>query len=381
MATKKVTDLTVKKNNKLAEMKSIVEQVIAENRTKDEDETKRYNTLDKEVKGIEAQIKEYETLDELNRNTGTSVEVRNDEKQVGKVESFRNWLVDAHRSNKTSSFFYETEHRAEPILVATDSAIINKTVNSGVDILTSPAEAFLRKLGVTFYEGLNGNFVIPSMAEDTAAFYAEDASAASADMATSSLTLAARRISHTQAISKETLAQTNPTIYASILQNLVNGVWNAVTYDVFDTLQTDAASSVFGTTVAGLVYGDLIKMEASIGGLNIGAGAYVTTPSGKAYLKNKIALGTTVGPAIWQTDNTVNGYPAYGVPAANANGVYFGDFSKMAVGQWGGLEIVVDPYSDAKKGLINLTVIGLFDTGCFNKRGLVWTANASIGLG
>jgi HK97 family phage major capsid protein len=374
----KLTALTNKKYAKLEEMKEIVDQAIAENRSKDESETKRYNTLDSQVKGIEDQIKELENQEQLNQRMAKP-EVKDVKVDVPVSVQFRDWLKDSVRQGITSSFNGLAEYRADPWITGTDSAIINKTIAPGVDILTSPAEAFLRKLGVTFYTGLNGSFIVPSMGEDTATFASESGDASSANMSTSSLTLAARRVTHTQNISKETLAQTNPGIYASIIQNLVNGIYNAVTNDVFDTLQTDAASSVTTPTVAALAYGDLVKMEASIGGLNIGAGAYVTTPTGKAYLKQKIALGTTVGPAIWN-NNEINGYPAYGVPAANANGVYFGDFSKMAVGQWGGLEIIVDPYTKAKQGEIVLTAIGMFDTGCFNKRGLCWTANASIGL-
>ena len=122
-----------------------------------------------------------------------------------------------------------------------------------------------------------------------------------------------------------------------------------------------------------------LGMEASIGGLDIGAGAYVTTPTIKAYLKQKALLGTDNGP-VWGLDNNVNGYPAYGVPAANATAIYFGDFSRMAVGQWDTLEIIVDPYSNAKKGLIDLTVIGLFDTGVTNKRAFCWDNDVSAGL-
>jgi HK97 family phage major capsid protein len=377
---KKINDLNVKKTAKLNEMKEIVEQVVAENRTKDEDENKRYASLDKEVKNIELQIQELENLEELNKRTGSPVEVRSESTQPLSVQ-FRDWLKDSVRKNQTSSFQALAEYRADPILASTDTAIINKTVNSTVDILHSPAEAFLRKLGVTFYEGLVGNFVVPAMTEDTATFPGEDVSAGSAGMATVDLTLAARRVSHTQNISKETLVQTNPGIYASILQNLVNGVWNAVTNDLFDNLQTDAASAVVTPTAGGLVYGDLVKMEASIGGLNVNPAstAYVTTPTVKAYLKQKIALGTTVGPAIWY-DNEINGYPAYGVPAANTNGVYFGDFSRTAVGQWGGLEIIVDPYTKAKQGEIALTIIGMFDTGCFNAKAFAWTVSASCGM-
>ena len=81
--------------------------------------------------------------------------------------------------------------------------------------------------------------------------------------------------------------------------------------------------------------------------------------------------------AIWQ-NNQMNGYPAYGLSAANVRKTYFGDWSKTAVGTWGGLEIIVDPFTDAKKGLINLTAVALVDTGCFNKRGFAILQDASF---
>lgn len=368
---KKLNELKAKKNDTIAKM-----EMIAKAETLTEEARTEWSNLDEEVKRLEGEIAIAQRLEEINKSKVVeSRDTRIIEENKPVSLQFRDWLKDAHSQGKTSSFFYNTEERADPILTSTTSAIINKTVANSMDILTSPAEAFLRQLGVTFYPGLVGNFVIPSMAQDTAAFYAENADASWGNMLPEALTLAARRVSHTQSISKETLAQTNPAIYAGILQNLVNGVWNAVTNDVFDTLQTDAATSVY-TPPTSFAYSDLVNMEASIGGLNIGAGAYVTTPSVKAYLKNLNAAGANIK-FVWSDNNQVNGYPAYGVPAANANKVYFGDFSKMAVGQWGGLEIVVDPYTNAKKGLIDLTVIGLFDTGCINKRGLVFTTDVS----
>jgi HK97 family phage major capsid protein len=371
---KRIDDLKQKRYTKLNEMKDIVDQVVAENRSKDEDETKRYDSIDKEVKGIDLQIKELESQEELNKRMGTPLEIKTTDDKKSVVVEFRDWLKESVNQGKTSQFNGLAEYRADPILTTTDTAVINKTVANYVDILRSPGEAFLRQLGCTFYTGLVGNFVVPNMAEDTAAFVGEDVSAASANMGLADLTLAARRVTHTQAITKETLAQTNPSIYASILQNLVNGLWNAVTNDVFDTIDSDGATQKSTYGAGTLSYKMLLQQEASIGGLNIGAGAYVTTPTVKAYLKG--TAGLTNQAAMW-TNNEVNGYPAYGVTAANTGEIYFGDFSREAIGQWGGIEVIVDPYTDAKKGEIHLTAIGMFDTGVTNPRAFAILTNAS----
>jgi hypothetical protein len=252
--------------------------------------------------------------------------------------------------------------------------MISKEVFPGIDVLTSPGEAFLRNLGVTFFDNLVGNFVIPSMAEDTATFPGEDASAASASMAPASLTLAARRVTHTQAISKETLVQTSPTVYSSIVQNLIDGIWKAISYDVMDTVASDCGVSQTESIGTYPTFTNIVNMEASTLGLDLKSPAYVATPALKSYLTVTAYMTNQVG--IWK-DDMVNGYPAYSTPAQNTNVITFGDWSKMAVGLWGPIEIVVDPFTDAKKGLINLTAVALVDTGCYNKRGFKIFTNAS----
>jgi HK97 family phage major capsid protein len=322
------------------------------------------------IANVDTDVKLVERAEALAAREVVEVEAEVETEVRSAGDKFQDFL----RSAMDGSGPLKYELRADPIVTTTDTDMINKTVAPGIDILTSPGEAFLRTLGVTFYPGLTGNYAVPSMAQDTATFPGEDTTAVTADMAPDSLVLASRRVTHFQSISKETLAQTNAGIYADIVQNLVNGIWNAVTNDVFDTLETDAATQ--GGTIAGstLAYADIVNMEASIGGLNIGAGAYVTTPAVKGFLKQNVE--TTYGEAIWN-DNEMNGYPAYGVPAANSQSLYFGDFSRMAVGQWGGIELIVDPYTEAKLGNIIVTAVALVDTGCTNKRALNFIADVS----
>lgn len=366
---KKLNELKQERADKTAAYQVILDNTELSN----EERSAKLDPIDAELDILDKEIERMEKQEARNKKIAVTEtpEERTEDTPVDLGTKFRNFLNDAISGKGELTF------RAEPILTSTQTGIINKDVNPGLDILTSPGEAFLRELGVSFFPGLAGNFTIPYVGEDTATFPGEDASAANADMAPGALTLAARRVSHVQSITKETLAQTNSGVYTGIVQNLVNGVWNAVTNDVFDTLQTDCGGSrTVTTTVGGLTYSDLVNMEASIGGLNIGAGAYVTTPAVKAYLKRNTE--STYGDNIWM-DNEVNGYPAYGVPAANANKIYFGDFSKMAVGQWGGIEIIVDPYTKAKQGEIVLTAVALVDTGCYNPNGLVFTSDVSAG--
>jgi len=302
-------------------------------------------------------------------------------KEINEKPTFRDWLKEAVDNGRSASY------RADPLLSSTDTGLINKTVFPGIDTLVSPGEAFLRQLGVTFFPGLTGNFAVPSMAEDTGAFvvewgsdYTVDACAASANMAPSSLTLAARRVTHSQAITKETLNQSSPGVYSAIVQALIDGMWSAVTYDLFDNVRVDCTSSNehivnVPTASINITFTDLVNMEASLGGKILTSPAYVVTPTMRASLSTTAKMTNQEG--IFE-DGKINGYPAYAVPAQNTTFTSFGDWSRACVGQWGVPEIIVDPYTDAKKGLINLTIVGLFDTGVFNKTAIVNLCDPSV---
>lgn len=286
--------------------------------------------------------------------------------------TFRDWLKEAVEEGRQATY------RADPFLATTDTTIIEKQVFAGVDVLTSPGEKFLRELGVTFFPGLVGNFVVPAMAETVGKFVTENQNASTGSVVTSSITLGARRIAHTQAISKEILAQTNPAIYNSIVQNLIDGLWNCVTNDLFDQVRTDCTSTnekSVGVT-ATTSFQNLVNMEASMNGLMLAKPAYVITPTAKASYASFQKMTNQEG--IFD-NGVINGYPAFAVPAQNAKVVSFGDWSKACVGQWGTISIIVDPYTSAKTGLINLTIEGLFDTGVFNKLGIVNMIDVSHG--
>jgi hypothetical protein len=178
--------------------------------------------------------------------------------------------------------------------------------------------------------------------------------------------LAPRRITNSQSVTREFLAQTNPGIYQALLNNLVTGIWNGVVADFFDVVQVDAATQIT-VTGASATYANILNMEASLGCYSMDP-KYVTTPSGKAFFKG-LDIGSDGIKYAWN-GNEMNGYDALATCAANANRVYFGDWSHTALGQWGGIEVIVDPYSYASCGKIKITTLGLFDSGVQNPRAI-----------
>jgi HK97 family phage major capsid protein len=110
----------------------------------------------------------------------------------------------------------------------------------------------------------------------------------------------------------------------------------------------------------------LLEMEkgidtslASLSGLK-----WLTTPGIKEYLRN-LNVDSGSGLFVWGENGNVLGYPAYtstqvpsnlvkGGSGAACHAIILGDFSKVEMAQFGGYDIIVDPYSSASTNVVNV---------------------------
>lgn len=328
-----------------------------------------WRLYEKEINKIDREI---DQLRLRNYNKNNHISMRNT--NLNEVLEFRDWLKNSHEDNSAESF--KVELRADPILTSTDAGLIQKEVGSKVDTLLSPGEGFLRNLGVQIIPDLKGTFCLPYMDEDTGEWAAENVDGVSANMIPQSLTLNARRVTHSQSVTVETLAQSTPGLYQGILNNLTAGLWNGIVKDLLLDISTNVTgryvtngNRLFDNTV-------MVQMEASIGTYSNTNLKYVTTPSVKAYLKTVARIPNTE--VVWSKGDIVNTYPAFGHQHVAPKQVIFGDFSRSYVGIWGPFTIVLDPYTNAKKGVINLTAVALADTGVSIKKAFCILTDASI---
>ena len=86
--------------------------------------------------------------------------------------------------------------------------------------------------------------------------------------------------------------------------------------------------------------------------------------------------GATLEQIVEYTDKA--GLPAYGKSAANADHLYYGDWSQAAIGTFSGIDLLVDPYTEGSNGNIKIVASMLFDTGAANYRAFSYIADVSI---
>ena len=95
------------------------------------------------------------------------------------------------------------------------------------------------------------------------------------------------------------------------------------------------------------------------------AGGYVTTHAVAASLIQAVKYASTASP-IWEGnvwDGAVQGFPAMGTNQMAAASMLFGDWSSVVVGEWGVLEIEVNPYANFQAAIMGVRAIVSMDCG------------------
>ena len=120
-------------------------------------------------------------------------------------------------------------------------------------------------------------------------------------------------------------------------------------------------------------YANLCALEASIENNNIfGKMSYLVSPGAKANLRSmaksskvtQLVLegGDIDGTPVYSSTNVGKGVGS-GTPFVQSGNLIYGDFSNLVIGQWGGLDLTVDPYTLAAAGKVRVVVNAFFGVG------------------
>lgn len=135
-------------------------------------------------------------------------------------------------------------------------------------------------------------------------------------------------------------------------------------------------------TSAGLTYADAVAMESMIAADNadVGSMAYVFNSGVRGQTKTtpKFGSGTDQG-VVWETGNTVNGYRTEVTNTIKDKDVFFGNFNDFIIGMWGGLDMIVDPYTLSKKGGLRIVVFQDVDFALRREESFVHAAVPAAG--
>jgi HK97 family phage major capsid protein len=226
------------------------------------------------------------------------------------------------------------------------------------------AKQVLKEAGAQFYSSLEGNVQFPIMEQTQTGWAAETAAAGVGDGKIKAVTLSPKRLTSYIDISKQLLIQNKGgNIESYITANLVSAIANTLEKtllgnDVVSTIKPTGLFKTFTPTTITPTYAEIVGLEAALEGNDVyGKKAWIVNPASKAVL---MTTPVDAGSGIFiQNANEIIGYPV--LSTSNSTAIAFGDFSRYIIGNWGGVDITVDPYSQAVSGNVRLVVNSYWD--------------------
>lgn len=362
----------------------MIETCKAEIRMFTEDEEKEFNHIQKEIKNLNNTQKE---LEMSLRNSDEEINQINNLKKENKMEK-RFSLVKAIRS-------IANNQQMDDVCVAIDNAGREEMRKSGLSMggqiqlptqelraITVTAEGedivptdiynaleplrsknVLVQAGARFLTGLVGDVQVPIMSASNVGWELETAAAQDGAGAFTNVKLTPHRLTAYIDISKQLLNQDAIGVENLIRTDIINAVNNKLEATIL-------GSAAAGAGPAGIFYGQtptlantfatIATLESTVESANImGECKYIISPSAKADLR-PLAKGAVTSQAIY-ANGEIDGTPAYSTTHISGHNFVYGDFSNLAIGQWGSIDLVIDPYSQAVNGCIRLVVNAYFD--------------------
>jgi len=244
------------------------------------------------------------------------------------------------------------------------------------------------KVGANILTGLSANTTIPVTGASSVEWEGEVADANDGGAQFGKVELTPTRLASYVNISKQLLIQNGAAAEQAIIRDLGRATAQKMDEAIFKTAGAAAAAAPLSlgelatSTISQASFSDLASIMldfvnaeakiAEVGGLQ-GNLAYVAHPALMAQLKQSAQVAAV---NAGMQGALINGYPAYFTNGCTKSaGVsadfFFGDFSKLYMGMFGGLDIMVDPYTEAVNGQTKLVLNQYMDWGVSDGAGFV----------
>jgi len=262
------------------------------------------------------------------------------------------------------------------------------TENLGfIEILRNRSVAF--RMGVRRLSGLQGNVTIPKQTGAATPYWlATEATAITESQQTfTQVALTPKNAGAYTEISRQLLLQSSPGAEAIVTNDLASVIAIAADLAVLNGSGGAQPQGLLGTAGIGtftgtnITYALLLESQSDVATANVTpvAGGYVATPAVAAILMAKSRFANTDTPVwngnIW--NGTMIGYPAMSSNQMPGAGCVFGDWSEIVVGEWGVLEVEVNPYANFQAGIIGVRAIYSLDCAVRRIVAFSWAATVT----
>ena len=379
----------------ISTLEGIKELATKEERDLTQDENNQVDGLLTEVDELDTKIERAEKMETIKRNAAVVSGVSASSKKDKELRdySFQEALSQAANGRITGlvkEMDEEARHESRytgqsfkgigiPSSILTRAAVETSAANATETMAwTDQLEAnlVLAAAGANFYSGVN-NMKFPVFSSINSGFIAETGgSAPAANGTATSLTLSPKKCISIVNVSAEAVTQ-NASIENALRRNMAQSVAatmesaflaNADVTSAPTSLFNDATSSATSVISVANVHKmetDLLAADVQLEGARM---AYILNPAAYADVK-VLASPASVAALYDSADKRLNGYYSFVTSNLNSGGTaaktaaLFGDFSKVHIAQFGGLDVIYDIYSGAGTGEPRYVMTSLVDAG------------------
>ena len=356
-----------------AELNSMLDNAEKEQRKLTEDETTRFEALNTEIRNLDKQIidikketKEVRKMGKFSLLKAINDIANNRQLDERALEVVNQGITEMRKAGQNYSGQIQLPLEERAAVQATVEGQGAETVAEDLLNILEPlrAKLVLAQAGASYMTGLVGNISIPAYSGSQVTWEGEVADAKDGAGTFTEVKLEPHRLTAYIDLSKQFLIQDSVSAEEMLKRDIVNAIANKLEATILgsETI-VNAPEGLLNGVVAddsAITYEDIVAMETELEEANVrGDIKFIVSPSAKAKLKTtKLDAGSG---KFAMEGNEVNGYPVLCTSAVAGKGVIYGNFNDLVIGQWGGIDLTVDPYTQAANGKVRLVINAYFD--------------------
>lgn len=367
-------ELLDKKEQLQLRAENLLNSVEKEARKLNTDEEVEFNSLLKQIEDIETELN-----NKLNDNEKRNKTMENKFSLINAINAVvNNRNLDETAQEIVNAGIAEMRksgqsYSGQIILPVEERATIQVTAAHGIEAVADDKLNILEPLrnrlvltqaGATYMTGLVGNVFIPTYSGTNVAWKGEVAAADDGAGTFGEVELSPKRLTAYLDISKQFLIQDS----VSAEEMLKNDIVRALAEKLESTILGNVAGSttqpagifklITPATGAAATYAGTVAMEKALDENNAtGNYSYIVSPAVKATLRT---APKDSGSGLFTMENDeINGIPVY--CTNSCAGAVVGNFEDYVIAQWGGIDLTVDPYTQASNGKVRLVINAYFD--------------------
>ena len=367
-------ELIDKKEQLKAKLNNMLDVAEQEQRKLTDSETSEFEAITNEINTIENEIrniKEETKTNKTNMGKFSLLKAINDianNRQLDEraLEVVNQGITEMRKAGQNYSGQIQLPMEERSTVQATVEGAGQEAVAEDLLNILEPlrAKLVLAQAGASYMTGLVGNISIPAYSGSQVTWEGEVADAKDGAGTFTEVKLEPHRLTAYIDLSKQFLIQDSVSAEEMLKRDIVNAIANKLEATILgsETIVNAPEGMLNGVVAdsAAITYEDIVAMETELEEANVrGDIKFIVSPSAKAALKTtKIDAGSG---KFAMEGNEVNGYPVLCTSAVNGKGVIYGNFNDLVIGQWGGIDLTVDPYTQAANGKVRLVINAYFD--------------------